>query len=619
MIEHVIATLPQNPSSTLFWTGAGISMDAPSSLPSGYDLTKAVVEAFLLPHAWETLTSFLTKASYSDPMGRRKSFPRLEAVLGSIVSVLGSNFLTRFASLNPDPNQNHLFFARHIALGGTHITMNLDEGIENAFAGLYGNSFLPSLLHLHGKFSDLPAELGLTFEHLSRGVADDLAQRTIRALRNAGAIIFIGYSGSDYFDIDPFFLNLAGHEDFTGKKVIWLDHKEGYGNVVIPYPASDMRSTILDSLHKCHAETYVYRGPTIHAIDALRRYWGLYPETCHISSGKVPAFDKSIADWQRYLITAKVYVAMGLGNKALDTLTSIGSIAMQYEQYCSGNDDLEEMTPGNRIVYLFNEACREMGLYRDASVISRGFNGFSKLDLMLIYERKSSDAWLAGSWWRARRLFLHALAYGKPYLGTSFRFDVLYVETLRGYMQLCRDIGRLPIVGKYLAERLFSYPVKLIATESHLQQVLASDYYDRAHIARLFKWEGDRFQCFRGKLPSFLLDESLAVQVFGETDNVLGIINTTRSRYRAEIARGVLPSRFAIFRLLALSKSIDDHPGVVKACHLLASMGYVSKKRFWMYMKALRSVQWSMTRKFSDLFMFMGNISLMRGLHTSTS
>lgn len=609
MIEYFISSLPHKPSSILFWTGAGISMDAPSSMPSGYDLTKEVVESFLLPDTWEILTSFLTKASYNDPSGKRKTFPRLEAVMGSIVSVLGSNFLTRFASMNPDPNQNHQFFAKHITHGGTHITMNLDEGIENAFSERYGNSIIPSILHLHGKFCDPPTQLGLTFERLSQGLSDDLSKKIIEALRNARAIIFAGYSGSDYFDIDPFFLNIAGQEDFTGKKVLWLDHK-GYGNVVIPYPTSDMKSSIMDSLNNCNAETYVYRGPTNLAIEELRRFWGFYPETPLVATGRVPAFDRSIADWQRCLITARVYVAMGMGNKALITLKSMGNITSQYEQYCSGNTELEELIPGNRIVYQLNEAHREMGLYRDASAISRRFKGVGKLDQMLIHERKASEAWLGGAWWRARRLFLRALAFGKPYLGTSYRFDVLYVETLRAYMQLCRDICRLPTLGKYLSGWLFIYPIKLIATDTHLQQLLTSDVYDRVHIARIFRWDGKHLQRFKSMLPFFLLDESSAVQVFGETDNILGIINTIRSRYHAAMVQGVPPSRFAMFRLVMLSKSIDDNPGVVKACHLLLKMGYVSKKSFWMYMNALRNTQWVTTRKTTDLLIFIGGVGI---------
>ncbi len=269
MPHSILKSIPLNPESVLFWTGAGVSMDPPSSLPSGYRLTKDIVDAFCLPGTWASLTSLLRQTRFNDSTGNKKTIPRLEALLGNIVSMLGSSFLCRFSSLNPTPNALHYFFAQHIEKQGKHITLNLDLGIENAINHLFG-SFAPlQILHLHGKFSDSPLDLGLTFENLAKGLSNYLSQNTLKAILDANTIIFAGYSGSDFFDINPFFLNLVGKEDLSGKLVIWLDHNSNNKGVT-PYHRSNMRSKIMDVLHNCNANTYVWKGPTKHFIDNLR-------------------------------------------------------------------------------------------------------------------------------------------------------------------------------------------------------------------------------------------------------------------------------------------------------------------------------------------------------------
>lgn len=50
------------PGNVIFWSGAGISRDPPSSLPLGEELTRNVVEDFCLPNTWRDiifLMSFL--------------------------------------------------------------------------------------------------------------------------------------------------------------------------------------------------------------------------------------------------------------------------------------------------------------------------------------------------------------------------------------------------------------------------------------------------------------------------------------------------------------------------------------------------------------------------------
>ncbi len=597
-------------------------MDPPSSLPSGYRLTKEIVEAFCLPNTWKTVTSLLRQAKITDSIGNTKAIPRLEAVLGNVVSILGYRTLSCFSSLfSPTPNFLHNFFAEHIAFGGNHITLNLDLGIQTALKNLHAgrsyseftpvnvtddinpNIITPWIFHLHGKFGDEYSDLGLTFENIAKGLTDRVRHFILGTIINAKTIIFAGYSGSDVFDVNPFFNRLVSQYNFTGKHVIWIDHTTG-GFEVIPYNQSSRRFKIMDALCQCNATTYICNGQTKYFFEELRNHWGFSAPDPPIPYASVPSFDKNILEWQKSLITAKLFVSMGIGNESLQSMGDQSSLVSIYPQYCMGHEELEEVTPINRILYILNEALRELGLYKDASTTTARFIAKTDLDKMLIYERRASDAWLMGSWMRAKREFIKALTFGRSRLGKSHHFDTLYVETLRAYMQLCRDVGRIPIVGKYFLLKHMSYPVSLIASERHLQEILQRDPYDKSHIARLFAWEGSASQRFKEKLPKFLLDDSTIMEVFGETDNILGIINTTRSQLRFELSQGKRIQKKNILKLLALSRAIGDSPGVVKACHLLAFTGNLSKRIFVAFIETLANTQWKYPRKFYEIGRF---------------
>lgn len=621
MTFKVSQYVPVDPKTVVFWTGAGISMDPPSSLPSGYLLTKEVVEAFCLPNTWKIVTSLLRQTRIVDSIGNNKAIPRLEAVLGNVVSILGYRALSRFFSLStPTPNFLHNFFAEHIAFGGNHITLNLDSGIQTALKNLHPgcsyseftpanmrsetnqNIVSPWIFHVHGKFGYECSDLGLTFENIAKGLADRVRHFLIKAILSAKTIIFAGYSGSDVFDVNPFFNGLVSQHSFAGKKIVWIEHTSGNFEIN-PYIQSNRRFKIMDALCQCNAMAYLCTGQTKYFFEELKNHWG-FSAPDPPPDASVPSFDKNISEWQKSLITAKLFVSMGIGNEALRSVGDQINLVSKYSQYCKGHEELEEITAINRVLYIRNEALRELGLYKDASKTTARFIAQTYLDKMLIYERRASDAWLAGSWMRAKREFIKALTFGRSQLGKSHRFDTLYVETLRAYMQICRDVGSIPVIGRYIVRENMSYPISLIVEESHLQETLQKDPYDKSHIARLFAWEGDVSQIYKERLPKFILDNSTIIEVFGETDNILGVINTTRSLLRFDISKGKRIQKENILKLLALSRAIGDRPGVVKACHLLVFTGNFSRKIFVAFMESVANTQWKYSRKLYEIGRF---------------
>ena len=251
--------------------------------------------------------------------------------------------MSRFYSLDPIPNDSHYFFAQHIKRHGKHVTLNIDLGIENAIRNLFGDLISPYILHLHGSFREHPSALGLTFENLAKGLSEDIAKKTLDAILEANTIIFAGYSGSDYFDIDPFFEDLVGKHDFSNKLIIWIDHKKDGDKKVISYPLSPFNSRIMDSLNRCGANAYVWTGPTRSFIDDLRKHWS-FDKSIVPPLTIAPIFDKNIFEWQSRLITAKIFVSMGIGNKALATIKDQGDLASEYGKFCAEQKEYEKIT-----------------------------------------------------------------------------------------------------------------------------------------------------------------------------------------------------------------------------------------------------------------------------------
>ena len=124
------------------FTGAGISGDAPSSLPRGFGLRDCLVEAMYAAAVRSPAAAHLLTPAHREEL--LKSGRKLEVVLGRLWGTIGDDALGCLLSLAVDlPNRAHLLAALHLASGGTHLTMNLDVAIEVAYDLVTGRRQLP--------------------------------------------------------------------------------------------------------------------------------------------------------------------------------------------------------------------------------------------------------------------------------------------------------------------------------------------------------------------------------------------------------------------------------------------------------------------------------------------
>ncbi len=216
------------PENVLIWSGAGISMDAPSNIPSGEGFSKRAITEFMLPSTYTKVEKLYESLKSEIFRGNKEQkFPRLETVLTALVNAYTNDVLRDVLSdvKNASPNINHKFFGKHLDAGGVHVTANYDTCTERC-ASTVANDSSHQIVHYHGKYEDEMdiSGLGTTLPSISNGLSPNTTGKLLSLLTSKAitTIFFVGYSGTDYFDITPFFMeNLQILKD---KKIIW--HRE---------------------------------------------------------------------------------------------------------------------------------------------------------------------------------------------------------------------------------------------------------------------------------------------------------------------------------------------------------------------------------------------------------
>lgn len=221
------------------FSGAGISGEAPASLPRGFGLRNDLLK-LMHAAARESLGDQVTAEQLADLLGSGR---KLEVVLARLSGAAGPDAADCLLALHVSvPNEAHMLAALHLALSGTHVTLNFDIGIELAYELLTGGvaadglpqpydsaldgwrtlvpADIPALrvVASHQEFDDWTAEgqgpallkvhgsLSRDQHHLVDVVVldiDELGQLTasrraaIESLGQARCLLITGYSGAD--------------------------------------------------------------------------------------------------------------------------------------------------------------------------------------------------------------------------------------------------------------------------------------------------------------------------------------------------------------------------------------------------------------------------------------
>jgi len=568
-----IVTSEASADEVCFWTGAGISANKPSCLPLGDSLTEKTIEHFCLPGTWSNLVEYFGKAKMEDSFGHPKITPRLELVLESITQVLGPETLTFLDPfLSAKPNSLHRFFAKHLENGGTHVTTNFDSCIEKCLT----SDNKEQAIHIHGKYGRENLEdLGVRIRTIASGLPQSFKERITYLLSRCRYLVFCGYSGRDYFDVNPFFSELKeGRKQFRNLAVIWVKHvPRKKKEELVPWSEQREGKLILDALRNCGARIFYLLVHTDQFLDMFREIWGspykdseligeCIDERYREMQGALEA-PISVSENEKILATAQLYSSMGVGREVI----ALSDGLLRIVDAGAGERSLR-----SKAYLLLNNGFRDAGLYKQAQEFSRLLPTSTLEERMSFHDRAAGDYWLQGDHLRAAYHFLRGiLLYGR-------RFDELgddneknqsvagvYYESIITFLHWYRDAKKLPLIGKLLPLCL---AVRAFQRLAQAKEFVLKNPHARAKLIRL----RDEIPGLKKgtSLPSWIRPAEVeTTSHFQETDSILGVVNFSRREIELGIGRGEMPERDSLEILCLRSRLIGDRPGVLKAALLL--------------------------------------------------
>lgn len=218
------------------WVGAGVSMDAPTELPSGKNLTEFIWNQILIyqteiMNIWTEVNSIVSKDI------KTTQYPRLELLLSSVAYaeryLTEGKFMNGFESFTEvEFNYNHILLAILLRHGVRIFTANFDLCIEKAYEYLFHENLTSQrkkrkkkeliyrtkqgaeVIHFHGTSASGSA-MGATLENIMKIVDGTVNREIIRSFAKGKTNIFVGYSLSDEYDINSIIKRI--YQDVNGQ------------------------------------------------------------------------------------------------------------------------------------------------------------------------------------------------------------------------------------------------------------------------------------------------------------------------------------------------------------------------------------------------------------------
>lgn len=220
-------------SELAIFCGAGISYN--SGIPLVFDIKKRILQELELKN---------------DEISNILDFPMpFESFMESLINLHKTEFLFDiFESTQPNANHYLIAYLAKLGLLKTIITTNFDTLIEKAlelfqvsfakyyheddFQNIPKNADSITLVKLHGCISD-KKNMGITIRKVSEQKLVSQRMQALKYLFNNNsnkALLVLGYSCSDIFDISP---NIVNNE-VKKIEIILIDHKYSKSPVILP-------------------------------------------------------------------------------------------------------------------------------------------------------------------------------------------------------------------------------------------------------------------------------------------------------------------------------------------------------------------------------------------------
>ena len=223
----------------VFWVGSGIDSIAPTNLPRAAELLGSLMtktcgdSAEKILSLWSTVKAEIDRLDISQ--NEFSSLPRLETIVEQLM--LCEGHMKHPHSILPviqcfqdaPPNRNHYALANAVKKGAHVVTTNYTFCIQSAFRSIMDghcgfdldkvhniadsstyvfmsdHPLAGTIYHIHGIASDT-AKLGASLKEVKKSLPQEFVDQLEKWLSEGKIFIFCGYSGSDSFDVNRYFL-----------------------------------------------------------------------------------------------------------------------------------------------------------------------------------------------------------------------------------------------------------------------------------------------------------------------------------------------------------------------------------------------------------------------------
>lgn len=248
-MKGIIETIPTE--KIVFWIGAGIDSGKPTSLPLGNGLTDYILQktcgnkARDLINIWkrnQKLLNYAMEGKVEVP-----DRPRLETIIEAVREFEDHQLKKRsiieglrsFSSKEFSYNREHFLLAQFLHKGANIVTTNYGDFICKAYAEKYGeekiihectdmhvyrvkNRWSSGIYHIHGIANDLDT-IGANLSTVKNSLPESFKKQLKYWMSHEYTVIFMGYSGLDTLDVNPF---LETFDSDKGKTGIYVRHSQ---------------------------------------------------------------------------------------------------------------------------------------------------------------------------------------------------------------------------------------------------------------------------------------------------------------------------------------------------------------------------------------------------------
>lgn len=530
-----------DPGQVTFWSGAGISVDAPTNNPDGFELTQSIVR-----QAFDEGTLGRIQEIYVD-LGIPRDYPRLETMMDLAVREHGIEVLATLLRpiCDAPPNGDHRFFAHHLNAGGTHVTGNFDTCIERA------GGYSSRIVHFHGSLGirDDGTQLGVRISKIDPGFYPEVKSELNRALENTAVLVVVGYGGVDYFDVNPYWRELASQGWFNRRTLLWIDHRQEGWRV------SAGRDSSIEMLRRLSRDwnlhSFEVQAPTRGALNLFARQWGMDPIVEPPRSAPWASPTLNLSPRARSRATTRFFVFAGL-HKDARTRLGVGPY--------SG----EELSWAAELAWT-------AGAYRECLRLwSDQFSGDDSENRAKRAERVAASRWLRGQ-------LVRSLLQLERELKAAFDSGKVPVELL---VTMSETLGRIFVAMRRLPD------VRFLASHKRRDRIV--DFLDRAEAQMVIPLGAElrhRTNSVRSALIGVTTDRDgpPVSESFGESERLIGMLNYRHGEYRqlASNPNGPWPSEEDYQSLTSGFRTLGDYADAARTPLLPRSEQFFTPSAVW--------------------------------------